>query len=209
MTMKAPITAGRIGTIMPNADPASVALYLGPINDTAARFSIDTPQRQAMFLAQLAHESGELRHAVENLNYSSAALRRVWPSRFSEAEAERYARNPQKIAARVYANRMGNGDEASGDGWWFRGRGLIQITGRDNYQACGAALGRDFIATPDELAAVPWSVLSAGWFWESRGLNPIADRGDIEAVTRRINGGTNGLAERAEFYARARAALGA
>lgn len=203
-----PITTAQISAIMPNAGERAAA-WVGAINDTMARFAIDTPARQAMFLAQLAHESGELRHVVENLNYSAAALRRVWPSRFTDEDAERYSRKPEKIANRAYANRMGNGDEASGDGWRFRGRGLIQITGRDNYRTCGAALDRDFIAAPDEMAARPWSVLSAGWFWDSRGLNTIADRGDVEAVTRRINGGTNGLDDRLEFYDRARVTLGA
>jgi putative chitinase len=203
------ITAGQIGTIMPNATGALVGTYIGAINDTAARFSIDTPIRQAMFLAQLAHESGELRHAVENLSYSAVALRRVWPGRFSAADAEAYARKPEKIASRAYADRMGNGDEASGDGWRYRGRGLIQITGRDNYRTCGEALDHDFIAAPDDMAKTPWSVLSAGWFWDSRRLNPIADRDDIEAVTRKINGGTNGLDDRKEFYERAKAVLGA
>lgn len=188
---------------------ADAARWLPHVGEAAARFDFTAPPRLAMWIAQCGHESLGFRTLVENLNYSAPALRTTWPTRFpTDSMAVEYARQPEKIANHVYANRMGNGPPASGDGWRFRGRGLIQLTGRDNYRTCGAALGVDLEAEPDLLATPRFAALSAGWFWQSRGLGLLADAGDILAVTKRINGGTHGLADRTARWQRAKTALG-
>lgn len=181
--------------------------WVTALNQAMIRFDITTPERQAGFLSQIGHESALLTSVVENLNYGTAALLRVFPKYFDKAAANAYQRNPEKIANLVYANRMGNGDEASGDGFRFRGRGLIQITGRDNYQSCGAALDQPLTDAPDTLATPPMAALSAAWFWHSHGLNALADTKDVIAMSKRINGGTVGLAEREQLYAKATDAL--
>ena len=179
----------------------NVDKYLPWVNMTMVRNDINTPVRQAMFLSQLAHESGSFRAVEENLNYSVEALRRVFRKYFPDDEiAAQYARQPEKIANRVYANRMGNGDEASGDGWKYRGRGLIQLTGKDNYTAFSLQANNEAIIKPDLVAQPELAAESAGWFWMINGLNKLADTGDVRAVTRRINGGFNGLADREAKY---------
>ena len=173
------------------------------------RFEIDTPPRMAAFAAQLAHESGQLQRWTENVNYRWERLRQVFPKYFSsDAEARAFDRKPERIANRVYAGRMGNGPEASGDGWRYRGRGPIQLTGRDNYRACGSAIGVDLVGDPDLLATPGPGCLAAAWFWARNGLNALADAGDFVTITRRINGGLNGLAERREFWERAKEVFG-
>jgi putative chitinase len=176
------------------------------------KYGITTPARQAAFLAQLAHESAELRRTQENLNYSWERLRKVFPRYFrTDPEAQAYGRQPERIANRVYANRMLNGDETSGDGWRFRGRGPIQVTGRENYRKSGQALGINLESDPDRLLDPATGCMAAAWFWHSRGLNALADSDDENAfreITRRINGGFFGLEERVHFWERARAALG-
>jgi putative chitinase len=171
-----------------------------------------SPARLAAFLAQIAHESAELARTVENLNYSAAGLRKTWPSRFPTlALAEVYARKPMAIANKVYADRLGNGPEASGDGWRFRGRGLIQLTGRSNYRAAALALGLPLEGEPELLEQPGPASRSAAWYWQDRGLNELADAGIGEAfanITRRINGGLTGHAERVRYWARAKQALG-
>lgn len=184
------------------------ATYWGPLNATAERYQINTPRRVACWLGQLAHESDRFRRVVENLNYSAARLLVVFPKYFDAALAEEYARNPARIASRVYGGRMGNGSEATLDGWHFRGRGLIQITGRENYQRCGEALGVDLTRRPDLLEQPMYAALSAGWYWDRAKLNDRADRMDIAGITRAINGGTNGAADRVELTAKALRALG-
>tara|TARA_R110002095_G_scaffold90199_7_gene78659 strand:- start:612 stop:2180 length:1569 start_codon:yes stop_codon:yes gene_type:complete len=169
---------------------------------------IDTPLRIAHFIAQVAHESALFRRVVENMNYSADGLRTVFPRYFDRAAAQAYARNPRAIGNRAYANRLGNGDEASGDGFRYRGRGLIQLTGRANYRAFGDWLGVDVVAAP-ELVSERYAVASAVYFWSTRKLNAIADRDDLNAVTRAINGGLNGLDDRLRLLELARAALGA
>lgn len=172
------------------------------------RFSLTTPTRQSAFFAQTAHESAGFTRLTENLNYSATGLATTWPGRFRGADGQPNAlaralhRRPEAIANVVYANRMGNGPEASGDGWRYRGRGLLQITGRAQYQRCGAALGLPLVEQPDLLAQPEPAVLSAAWFWQVNGLNELADAGDFEAITRRINGGLNGLAERRALWAK-------
>jgi putative chitinase len=174
------------------------------IPDTAAKFQINTPLRLAHFLAQCGHESGGFRATQENLNYSAKGLNGIFKKYFpTEASAAAYARNPQKIANKVYANRMSNGDEASGDGFKFRGRGYIQLTGRANYTLFGKAIGEDVTANPDVVSG-KYALLSAAWFWSNNGLNKLADGGSTDAVvttiTKRVNGGTIGLADRIKHF---------
>jgi putative chitinase len=169
--------------------------WVDAVNSTFETFGIDTPEQQASFLGQCAHESNGFTALSENLNYKAESLCKVWPKRFPTLEsAQPYNRNPQAIANRVYANRMGNGSEDSGDGFAFRGRGLIQLTGRDNYRACGEALGVDLESNPDLVSTPQYAALSAGWFWSTHNLNDIAL--DAVALTKKINGGTLGLDDR-------------
>lgn len=168
-----------------------------PLAETFERFEINTPARQAAFIGQCSHESGNFKTLQENLNYSAKGLHATWPSRFpSEDAAMPYNRNPEKIANKVYGGRMGNGDEASGEGWRYHGRGLIQLTGKANYQAAGEALGVDLVGDPNIVATPRYAALTAGWFWKTHGLNELADKGDHTAITKRINGGTLGLDDR-------------
>ena len=161
---------------------------------------MDTPLRKAHFLAQVAHESGGLKYSAENLNYSAQGLRSVFGKYFKTNDiAALYARKPEKIANRVYADRMGNGNEASGDGWKFRGRGLIQLTGKDNYQQFAKDYGIDCVNNPDLLLDPQFALASACWFWQKRNLNTFADKDDIVMVTKRINGGVNGLNDRQQY----------
>jgi len=174
------------------------------IPDTAAKFQINTPLRLAHFLAQCGHESGGFRATQENLNYSAKGLNGIFKKYFpTEASAAAYARNPQKIANKVYANRMSNGDEASGDGFKFRGRGYIQLTGRANYTLFGKAIGEDVTGNPDVVSG-KYALLSAAWFWSNNGLNKLADGGSTDAVvttiTKRVNGGVIGLADRIKHF---------
>jgi putative chitinase len=174
------------------------------IPDTAAKFQINTPLRLAHFLAQCGHESGGFRVTQENLNYSAKGLAGIFKKYFpTEAAATPYARQPQKIANKVYANRMANGSEASGDGYKFRGRGYIQLTGRDNYTQFGKAIGEDITSNPDVVAS-KYSLLSAAWFWSKNGLNKLADGGTtdstVTSITKRVNGGTIGLADRIKHF---------
>lgn len=169
--------------------------WLDGLNKCFDKYSINTPERQACFLAQVMHESGGFKFLSENLNYSANALMRTWSSRFPDIDtAEKYANNPEKIANKVYAGRMGNIEE--GDGWKYRGRGLIQLTGRENYANFGLNAGVDVLSNPDLLATPEYATLSAGWYWNKRNLNELADKMDIEGITKKINGGTLGLEDR-------------
>jgi putative chitinase len=171
--------------------------WVGPLNETFERFSILTPRQQAAFLGQCGHECGNFRVLEENLNYRAETLMKIWPRRFPTLEiANQYAKNPKKIANKVYADRMGNRDEASGDGYRFRGRGCIQLTGSANYFHAGKALGVDFIMEPDLVATPQYAALTAGFFWNTQKLNAIAESGNNLALTKKINGGTIGLNDR-------------
>ena len=176
------------------------------------RFQINTSRRQAAFLAQVAHESGLFAVIVENLNYSAHGLIETFPKHFAtQQEAESYAYKAQAIANRVYANRMGNGDELSGDGWNFRGRGPLQTTGRDSYRDFGSLIGFDLVPSPDMLIQPSLGALAAGWEWGADDLNSYADAGDtasFEKITRAINGGLLGEPDRLALYGRALRALG-
>ena len=167
-------------------------------------YDIDTVPRVAAFLAQTAHESGGYRAIKENLNYKAESLMRVWPRYFPTIEiARQYAQQPEKIANRAYANRMGNGPEESGDGWKFCGRGLIQLTGKDNYTRYAESLEISLDEASEHLTTFEGCVQSAAWFWEANNLNQWADQGDILTLTKRINGGTLGLEDRKKHYAHA------
>ena len=183
--------------------------WLGPLEETFAKYDISTSQRQSFFIGQCAHESGNFRILEENLNYSAARLMAVWPSRFPSLDvAEQYANNPEKLANKIYSGRMGNGNEESGEGYAYRGRGLIQMTGKEAYANCGSGLGVDLIGSPDLLTTLEYACLSAGWFWNKKGLNSLADVQDYETMTKRINGGLNGLDDRKAKIAKALSVLG-
>lgn len=178
-------------------------------NQMFVTYGIDTPLRVAHFVSQVGHESSGLKRLEENLNYSTEGLLKTFKKYFDGPTATKYARRPQMIANRVYANRMGNGSEASGDGWTYRGRGPIQITGKDNYTRLSKDTGVDFLTLPDMLKDPYHGAMSAAWFWKTNGLNALADRDDVVAVTKRINGGTIGLEDRKKELAHAKAVFGA
>jgi putative chitinase len=169
--------------------------WLEPLKETFEKYQINTPKRQACFIGQCMHESGGFKFLRENLNYSAKALMATWPSRFPDMDiAEKYERQPSKIADKVYSGRMGNTED--GDGAKYIGRGLIQLTGKDNYRAFGEAIGEDLLANPELVEQPRYAALSAGWFWNKRGLNALADAMDITTLTVRINGGKIGIDDR-------------
>lgn len=179
---------------------------LAQIPDTVAKFDLGTPLRLAHFLAQCGHESAGFKAVSENLNYGAKGLQTIFKKYFpTEAKALEYERKPEKIANLVYANRMSNGDEASGDGWRFRGRGYIQLTGRANYTAFNKFVDDDVVTNPD-LVATKYPLLSAAWFFHTNGIHKLADGGanrtNVEAVTRRVNGGLIGIDHRLSEFER-------
>jgi len=177
-----------------------IALGIDPkwvewLNYTFKKYEIVTNIRKAHFIGQAAHESNWFKHLEENLNYSANGLMSIWGSRFPDmAIAQQYARNPQKIANKVYGGRFGNTEE--GDGWKYHGRGIFQLTFKDNYKRCGDALGIDLTASPELLLTEKYACLSAGWYWNKKGLNELADANDYEGITKRINGGMTGAMDR-------------
>ena len=182
--------------------------WVDALNATFQRFNIDTPVRQAAFIGQCGHECGNFRILEENLNYRAEVLQKLWPKRFDAAKAQACARNPKLIANTVYSNRMGNRDEDSGDGYRFRGRGCIQLTGSANYFHAGKALGVDLIMNPELVATPMYAALTAGWFWDTHKLNILADNRDWKAMCKRINGGYIGLADREKHINHALSVLG-
>ena len=193
--------------------------WLPAIQVVCEHYAIDTPQRIAGFLAQTAHESAGFTALTENLNYSAETMAVVWPNRFAEKGADgkfvkengknkpnKFAlalhRKPELIANVVYSARMGNGSIESGEGWKYRGRGLKQLTGKDNYTRCGQGLGIDLVASPDLLLEPQYAALSAGWFWKTNKCFEFADNNDFDGLTKRINGGLIGLADRKSRYER-------
>ena len=171
--------------------------WLDPLNVVFDKYQINTELRMAAFLGQCMHESDNFTLLQENLNYSAERLCQVWPARFPTIEsAKPYANNPSKLADKVYGGRMGNGTEESGEGSLYKGRGIIQLTGKEAYIACGNALQIDLANNPNMLLEPKYACLSAGWFWNKRDLNTPADKKDYELITKRINGGLNGLADR-------------
>lgn len=184
-----------------NHTPRNVVLsYVDALNHTFEQFEINTPSRISMFLAQVGHESGGLMHIEENLNYRADRLPVIFPRYFRDVDPNAYAKNPEKIANRVYSNRMGNGPESSGDGYRFRGRGLIQLTGKSNYEHFARDLNMSLDDAVHYLGTPEGACMSAGWFWHTNHLNTFADRGDVVGCTKRINGGTIGLADRQAHY---------
>lgn len=178
-----------------------------PLNDAMGQYEIDTLAREAMFVAQCAHESAGFAVLVENLNYGPAGLLATWPKHFSPEQAVDYAHDPERIANRAYCFRNGNGAEDSGDGWKYRGHGLIQITGRSNYEACGRSFGVNLLESPDDLTDPTYACLSAAWFWRRAGCNQLADAGNFIGTTRRINGGTNGQPDRERWLRKVKGAM--
>ena len=191
--------------------------WLDAVVKTCAEFEINTPERVAAFIAQTAHESGGYTMLVENLNYSDTTMAAVWPNRFAvlgadkkpikengknvpNAFAKALHRKPEAIANTVYANRMGNGTIESGEGWLYRGRGLKQLTGKDNVTRCGQALGVDLVSNPDLLLEPEYAARSAGWFWKANNLSKFADVEDLEGMTKKINGRLIGIADRKARY---------
>jgi putative chitinase len=191
--------------------------WLPHVQGALARFGINTPMQVAAWIAQCAHESAGFKTLTENLNYSADTMAVVWPSRFAvlgpdkkpvkvkgKNQPNKFAlalhRQPEAIANTVYANRMANGNIESGEGWKFRGRGLKQLTGKDNYTRCGQALGLDLVNNPDLLLTPEGASMSAAWFWSTNKCGPIADSGDFVALTKKINGGTIGLEDRQKRY---------
>jgi len=176
---------------------------LDQIPDCAEKFAINTPLRLAHFLAQCTHESAEFKAREENLNYSADGLKKIFPKYFPDNLADSYARQPEKIASRVYGGRMGNGDEASKEGYKYRGRGYIQLTGKDNYSNFAQAVSDDIMNNPD-LVASKYPLFSAAWFWNTRSLNQLADEGSsddvVKKITKVVNGGVNGLEDRIKHF---------
>lgn len=201
MSFKFDWTLDKTKKILTQAD--NVAVWHDAIVEALPQYEITTIERAAAFMAQTAHESGQYKVLHENLNYSADGLRRIFGKYFTDdATASAYERKPEKIANRVYANRMGNGDEASGDGYKYRGRGLIQLTGKSNYAQCSKDMfGDDTLLTnPDTLLDPLYAIHSACWFWNKNNLNAIADAGDMKLLTKRINGGDIGLEDRIKHY---------
>lgn len=201
------LTQEKLFDIFPNASqsPMDINDIVTLVNDAS---TLNTINRMAGFLAQAGHESAQFKFVRENLNYSADGLRRVFPKYFPTQEiAVQYARKPVNIASKVYANRMGNGPEHSGDGWRYRGRGFIQLTGRTNYEQCGTDLGMSLIENPEILESTKGAVRSALWFWNRNNLNRFADADDIRGMTKAINGGYNGLDERTRYYEKAKQVL--
>jgi putative chitinase len=201
------VTIELLQSLCPKTRRTTLLNYVEPLNEIAEYYEIHG-KRLAAFLAQLAHESGGFSLTRENLNYSQQGLRKTFPKYFPNDEiAAKYARQPEKIANRVYANRMMNGDENSGDGFKFRGRGLIQLTGRFNYTKFSQAIDMDLEDTIKYLETPAGAVASAGWFWDTNKLNNFVDKDDFVGLTKRINGGTIGLADRKHHYELARKIL--
>ena len=179
----------------------------GPLQVAFDKYEINTPKRQAAFIGQCAHESGNFKTLQENLNYSAEGLMKTWPSRFPTKEiADQYARQPAKIAGKVYNGRLGNTSEE--EAAKYLGRGLIQLTGKENYERCGLAIGADLLSDPNLLLDPRYAAMSAGWFWNKKGLNELADAQEHGQITKRINGGLIGLDDRIAKTTKALAALG-
>lgn len=197
------VTAAQIKELFPqNKNPEQLANALNLVID---KYDINTVNRLAGFLAQCGHESAGFTVLKENLNYRADSLTKVFPKYFKTlAEATSFERNPEKIANRIYGGRMGNGAEASGDGYKFRGRGAIQLTGRDNYTRFAESLGRKINDTIDYVETLEGAIESACWFWKTNNLNKICDADDIVAMTKKINGGTIGLEDRNKHYEHAK-----
>jgi putative chitinase len=194
------ITTTNLSKIFKNTPYDILEEFVLPLQQTAARYDIDNSKRLAAFISQVGHESGGFKRIVENLNYSAERLMVVFPRYFKNRNPLDYHKQPEKIANLVYSNRMGNGDPSSGDGWKYRGRGLIQLTGKNNYQKYSASIKRSVDDTIKYLETTAGACMSAGWYWDINDLNKWADLEDIRTITFRINGGQIGIIERIELY---------
>jgi len=194
------ITKEQLQSFFEDTKEEIIDSFVDPLNKAMNKFEINNINRIAMFLAQVGHESGGLTKTQENLNYKPERLAQIFPKYFRDVNPEDYAHNPEKIANRVYADRMGNGDEDSGDGYKFRGRGLVQLTGRDNYTKFAEAVGMDADSVVDYMSTPEGAAMSAAWFWDQHNLNKWADEQDCVTVTKKINGGTIGLEERKDLF---------
>jgi len=199
MSFEFNFTAEKLGKIIPNA-AYGVNVWFDELTEMLPVFEITSVARVAAFVAQTAHESGGYRALTENLNYAGERLPAIWPKHFTGVDLNKYSRNPQAIANRAYRSRMGNGDEASGDGWKYRGRGLIQLTGKDNYTRFGEYAEISSEDAAEYLETPRGAVHSACWFWYANDLNTYADAGDFVGMTKRINGGTIGLDDRIKHF---------
>jgi putative chitinase len=198
-------TTQNLKKMFPTTPDATIALYVDALNELCFKYDINTLNRRAMFIAQVGHESGGFKYVKESLNMSAARICAVWPNRFATEEASApYANNPEALANNVYSNRMGNGPEESGEGFKFRGRGLIQITGKDNYSAFAKSIGMSLDEVISYLETPAGSVESAGWYWKARALNVCADNDDVKTCTKKINGGYVGLEDRTQLYLKAK-----
>jgi len=199
------ITGQQLRTLLPTTPQSILDKVASGITTTGDKFHMNSINRLAGFVAQCAHESCNFRLTVENLNYSSHGLRAIFPKYFpTDMIANAYARKPQAIANRVYASRMGNGDEASGDGFRYRGRGFIQITGKNNYLLFSSYVQKMLPTTVDFCETIEGALLSANWYWETHNINATCDVNDIVTMTKKINGGVNGLEKRKDLYERAK-----
>lgn len=203
MKLTAQIIAAGCGSTILRASQWTV-----PLQSACDRYFINTPLRVAAFLATVGVESARLTALSENLNYSAEGLLSTFPKYFNAVEAAQYEHQPQRIANRVYANRYGNGNEASGDGFRFRGRGCLQVTFKDNYASCGKAIALPLDSHPELIEQPCNAALAAGWYWDSRDLNKLADAGNLAGVTRAVNGGLTGYSERLALYTAGKRALG-
>lgn len=200
------ITSSQIKSILPhNKNPEQLAEAL---NLVLPKYEINNKERIACFLAQCGHESGEFNILRENLNYSAESLCKVWPKRFTVATAGAYGRNPEKIANKVYADRLGNGSEATGDGFKYRGRGAIQLTGKCNYEAFAKSIGKKLDETVTYCETLEGAIASACFFWKTNNLNKFVDAADFLGLTKKINGGTIGLEDRKKHYEHAKHIFG-
>ena len=213
------ITQAQLLRAVPETSRARIDEVIAAFNMHSFTFGMTSPKRVTHFFAQIYAESGALKATSENMNYSAQRLLQVWPSRFkSLPDVEKYAHNPERLANFVYANRMGNGNEASGDGWKYRGRGFIGLTGKEQYEKFNRydLCTEDVLKNPDKVAEYPLNLVSALWFWETHKLNEIADLDDggkigetiVERITKKINGGLNGLSDRKFYYRRFRREFG-
>jgi putative chitinase len=203
------VAEGELRRLFPNAKEATVKTFAAKSEALFKEFGISGKAiRKQYFLAQIAHETAGLTRSVENLNYSAERLTKIWPSRFPTIESARlFANNPEKLANRVYSNRMGNGPPESGDGYRYRGRGYIQITGKDGYRQTGLRAGIDLVANPERAVATQDALRVACAFWKWKELNPLCDQREFKEVTRRINGGLIGYDDRLEWLQKVRQVL--
>ena len=183
------------------------AVWVDPLNETFEKFGLDTKMEQACFIGQFSYESNHFKDLAENLNYRAETLVKLWPKRFTPELAASYAHQPEKIANFIYANRMGNRDEASGDGWRFRGSGLCQLTGHDNFYHAGKAIGVDLVANPDLARTPQYAAATAGWFWQAHNCDKYANAKDYNGLTKVINGGLFGAEQRVQVMLQAQKVL--